>query len=268
MNKKFIITSLIVFCICLTSCSVNTAYAPRQEVSSYEEQVIDADLPLQLELECDYGEIEVYRWDRKQVKFETTRRIRGTEPKEKLTDKLGRIQIKTDKKEKIISYMGKSGLREADYPDFCLILRIYIPKRTEGINIKLSEGSVLFLDDMKCNISVAAGHADLEIKCMEGRINYLADEGRARIMAGELDTDSVISTGKGNIDVRAAFKEGGNYVLETGSGMVRLEVSKDLNADFNYSGAEQEESAVGEGGILPARFKLKSGIGKIDVIRM
>ena len=265
--KRFLqIMGLIILCIALTACrSVDSSTEPRQEVSSYEERIIDANLPVQLKLDCDYGEFEVYNWDRKQVKFEITRRIRGSKKKELLEKQLDKQKIEIQKEEKLISLKGKAGVESADYPDCCVVVRIYVPRRVVEIDCYLVEGQMRFLDDMKCNLKISAKKADVEVNSLEGNIKYIADEGWVRISAGELGKDSGIWTGKGNIFVAAACIEGGEYTMDTGNGMIRLEIPKDMEAVFEYLGAD--ENINSQEITNPARFKLRSGIGKIEVIR-
>jgi len=65
-----------------------TCFRTKKAVSLYSEKIVEAGGPLVLDIFCDSGNIEMYTWDKDGVKFEMTKRVRGTESEEILSQKL------------------------------------------------------------------------------------------------------------------------------------------------------------------------------------
>ncbi|HPD00670.1 MAG TPA: hypothetical protein PLA01_04885, partial [Acetivibrio sp.] len=82
--KAYLITLIALLQTFLFSaCTVSMVEpGPKNEVNSYIERVIKADKPLVLDLFCDSGNIEVYTWEKSEIKFEVTKRVRGVLKKE------------------------------------------------------------------------------------------------------------------------------------------------------------------------------------------
>jgi len=65
----------------------------------YSEKIVEAGGPLVLDIFCDSGNIEMYTWDKDGVKFEMTKRVRGTESEEILSQKLNNFNIDINENE-------------------------------------------------------------------------------------------------------------------------------------------------------------------------
>lgn len=266
LNKKLLAVFIILSLITFTSCSAAVMDTERrQEASSYEEKTVDAKSSLQLGIDCDYAEIEAYSWDREQVKFEITRRLRGNSSKEKLTDKLDKLEAKINAKKNNITISGSCRLQGAAYPDCCLEIRIYTPRKINNIDCRLKSGRIKFFDNIRCNVNFDLKNANLEINSLEGKISFKADSGAVRISSGKLENGSTIQMGKGNVNIKASCVEGGEYSVNTQNGIIKLELPAELNAAFEYPGSDQ--AAEADYNTRPAKFRLKSGVGKIEIIR-
>lgn len=269
MKKHLLAIITITLCTMLAGCSPAAREAGiRQETSSYEEKAVDVNMPLRLSVDCDYAEIETYSWDREQVKFEITRRVRGNLSKQKLADRLDKLETKITKKDNTVSITGSCRLKYADYPDCCLQLRIYTPRSMKNMDYKLKKGTIKLLDNVKCDVAFAVKDASLEINSLEGKISYKGDAGTVRIFSGILYNGSNIQVGRGNVDIKASCKAGGDYQVNALSGFIKLELPSDINATFDYPGSDQlNRTKDPEGGGSPAKFRLKSGIGRIEINR-
>lgn len=269
MKRNLLSIITIMICIILGACSSDAREAGvRQEASSYEEKIVDVKLPVQLSMDCDYAEIETYSWDREQVKFEITRRIRGNSSRQKLADKLDKLETKIVKKDNQVGITGSCRLKDADYPDSCLELRIYTPRKMSNISCSLKKGKIKLFDNIKCNVDFKVTDASLEINSLQGRITYKGDKGMIRISSGELYSGSSIQVGKGSVEIKASCKEGGEYFVDAGDGFIKLELPSAIKAYFDYPGSDQlGQTDETEGSESRARFRLKSGIGKIEINR-
>lgn len=235
---------------------------PKLTVSDYSEKTIETGTPLQMDIDCGNGSIELYSWNKKEVKFEITRTVRGREEREYLLKRLdgfkldigaeaGRVYLKS-------GFTGGRGHVEG-LADF----RIYIPKKTAAIRLVQKDGSLHFLDDFNGDISVEAGDLAVDINRLEGKLTCKLDRGDVDVSSGELGNGSSVRVENGNIRIKAAFEEAGSYNIGTGFGILDLCLPEETNAVFEaYGMLEAADFSEGE---RPSRFRLESKTGKISI---
>lgn len=246
----------------LTSCG--GAPLPRLEVSSYTEKTLEVGLPLHMDIDCESGTTEVYSWNRKEVKLEFTRTVRGNAERSELEKRLegfdidvgndrtaGKLALKTRFKG---GYGGTEGV---------LDIKLYIPKKTSGFSLVQKSGRLAFLDNFNGDLDIKAGKLSLDINKLKGKLTCKLDSGDLRVTAGELESESDVLIAKGNIRIKASYESPGSYSFKTGFGMLELCLPENTNAVFDtYGLAEAADFSAGEN---PSKFRLECGLGKINI---
>lgn len=245
----------------LTSCGGDEGL-PRMTVSDYSEKTVEAGIPLQLDIDCGNGDIEVYSWNKKEVKLEITRTVQGREDRNKLLQRLDDFKLdiggEGDRLSLKSSFKGGGRLVEGRTD-----LRIYVPKKTASFKLVQKGGRLHFLDDFNGDVSVEADRLDLDINRLEGKLTCDLDRGDVNISSGELGDGSSVLVENGNIRIKAAFEESGSYNIRTGFGILELSLPEETNAVFDaYGVLEAADFSEGE---RPSRFRLESKAGRISI---
>ena len=252
--------------VVFSACDKNEANPiPRREVSVYSERTIPAVSPYKLYIECDYGNFEFYNWERKEVKFEITNKVRAGRMDNELGKMLEKFRISTSEESGkinfICSYNGKGG----NYQDTSSVVRIFMPGKPSSVECSLMQGKINFFDDLDCDLKLDVGKAEVEINRLKGVIKYTGKTANLRISSGELNTDSSIITSTGNIRIKSYFESPGSYTFNTGAGVIELNIPSELNAVFESNGRiNGNEASVSD---ACSKFLLKCGLGKIDINR-
>ena len=253
---------LTALALMLTSCS--STEPPRLEVTSYMEKTVNADIPLQLDIECGNGATEVYSWNRNVVKLEITKIIRGNEARSVLLKRLDGFNIDIAREAERLAF--KCRFRNGSRSTEGLVnLKLYIPKKTSSFSLIQKNGSITFLDDFDGDIDINAEKLDLNINSLEGKLTCMLEKGDLRVASGELESDSSALVSKGNIRIRASFESSGTYSFKTGYGILELCIPQSTNAVFDTFGLL--EAVDFNEGVNPSRFRLESKIGKISILK-
>lgn len=266
MKLKMLLIAVVTLCTVFSACSGNKkANGPVKVISAYSEKTDEAILPLQLDLNCENGNMEIYSWNKNEIKYEMTRHIKGSGAKEVLQKCLDNFSITIGKEDNksclTCKYNGKNSMPG----EYELDLKIFIPKKTTFINCIQEKGSLKFIDDLNCNINIDARAVDVEINSLDGKLLYTAKSGNLRISEGRMLNGSNVNIVKGNIRVKADFEAAGSYTFKTGMGIIELCMPEGLKAVFETVG--QIEKVMYNERDNPAHFILENAIGKINVIR-
>ncbi len=264
LSLLFLIQISIVFL--LSSCGKQeTEPMPRREVSIYSERTVSTVSPYRLAITCDYGNLEFYNWDRKEIKFEVTHKVRAGRTEEELQSMLEKFRIKTSEKNGNVSFLCGYNGKEGKYEDTFSLIRIFMPEKPGAVECKVAQGKMNFFDDLNCDLNLEVGKTEVEINRLKGVIKYTGKNGNLRISSGELNSNSSITTTTGNIRIKSDFETPGNYSLNTGTGIIELDIPSSLNAVFENNGrTDATEASSGED---CSQFLLKCGVGKIDIKR-
>jgi hypothetical protein len=253
---------LTALAIILTSCG--SGGLPRMEVSAYTEKTVETDIRLQMDIDCENGSTEIYRWNRNEVKLEITEIVRGNETKSALLKRLEDFSIDIEKE------AGKLALKcrfrgGSKKVEGLLNLKLYIPKKTSSFSLTQKNGRLSFLDDFDGDININAGKLDLDINRLEGKLTCKLESGDLKVSSGELESGSGALIGKGNIRIKAFFEDSGAYSFKTGFGILELRLPEGANVVFDaYGPLEAGDFAAGE---HPSRFRLESRLGRISVLK-
>lgn len=255
---------IVVFSLILSGCAQNTAnMGSKIESTSYSEKTVAVEKPLELDLVCDYGNIEIYSWDKQEVKFEMKRRVRGAEEKTRLEERLKdfNIDVTSDGGKVVFKSEYKGNIKSSE--DKMLDLRVYIPRKVKSIREKIDKGYIKFMDDMKCSLEVEAKTAHIDINRINGSIKLNVGTGNIRISSGILRDNSQIQVETGNLFIKSEYDNNAKCVYETKTGNVELYLPKDLQLGVEYLGTidvNEFSKFKSEGDIV-----VKSGVGKISL---
>lgn len=260
---KGIINSVILILLMAGCASTSANLGPKREARSYLSKTIAVREPVNLYIRCDYSNVEIYSWDKKEVRFEVSKMIRGVEDKETLKKKLNdfTIDMGIDKEKVFINSKYKGSIKGA--ADKSVDLKVYLPKKISSVNCKLDLGTIKVYDDMKCSLKADVDMANTEIKRFEGKLEFKGSMGNLKICAGKLFKDSNILLEQGNIIIRSEVESKGWYRIETGLGNVDLMLPADSQVDIENLGPvginEFKEA------VYPAKMILGTKMGKISV---
>ncbi len=270
--KQLIAGIISVFLIIFTAGCGEDEVSVIKRTAEYGEKTVKVELPIKLNIDCFCSNIEIYCWNKQEVKFEYTKSITAKMQEQKLKKYLQKMDIITDVSGSEVSF--KSNCEESDKVSRVLELSIYIPYRTEEVSISCREGKLKICDHLKCNLSVEGGILDTIINKFSGRVNASVKKGNVRINAGKLLDGTVISTIDGNVYVKALYEPSGEYSFYSENGVLDINIPKELNAKIiDYLPADYYDNNTKEGFTIDttetdtASFRLTSGVEGINVNR-
>lgn len=234
---KRVILYFMAAVLLLTSCTDKEVYTgSKNEAVSFEEKVISFENADNLEVNIDYCNIDVYTWDKKEIKFEIIKKLRDNIEVEKLEKTMKDFKISlTKKKQDIIFdlyYKGK--VRQT--ADRNLEVKLFVPRQLNCLSIRIDEGTIRTLDDIDCDLSIENKTANYYINCFSGRLSYKGEMGNLNISSGKLKKGSYASSEMGNISIRADFEQNTNYIFESDRGNIVLQLPEKLQASVECIG--------------------------------
>lgn len=266
MKHGIIILAVLVQLAVFSGCAASgIVLGPKKEVNSYSEEVVNAEKPLILDILCDSSNIEVYTWEKDEVKFEMTKRVRGIEEEEILNEKLNNFSVDIDKNDNNIIFKSEYRGKDKNPIDKSINLKIYIPKGATTLNMKLDIGDIKFYDDIKGVLNADINMANIEINRFVGLVNIKGDVGNVKISNGKILSKSSIVKNIGTISVKAEFEEGGNYAFKTGTGNVDLILPEGSEVSFESVG-ELEVNEFSDYS-CPTKAKVETSMGRIAITK-
>lgn len=259
--------SAALLCICfvlLSACSTgNINLGPKREVTSYSEKTFPAEQPPELDIACDSGDIEIYSWNKKEIKFEITERVRGIQTKEILQKKLKDFDVTMKQEGNKILFKSQYKGSIKSPADRSVNLKIYLPKRVLAMKYQMDIGTLKFFDDVSCTLTAQLNMVNTSINKFDGKFNVTADMGNVRVDSGFIKQGSSIKTNMGNIIIKSGFEESGEYSFETEMGNIDLTLPAHTKAAFESIGAVEVNEL--QASASAANVKLRSGMGKISI---
>ncbi|NLD45586.1 MAG: hypothetical protein GX660_00100 [Clostridiaceae bacterium] len=262
--RFFILFGLFIFqLVILSACTVSKAEnGPRIEVSAYEEKSIEVRASQGLEVSCEAGKIEVFTWDKRMIKFEITKKIRGCGEKSTLEEKINDFDIEIKEKESKIFFKSVFSSKSKKYLEGSTNMTVYIPKNRCVLNWKQNTGNIRFLDEIKGVLDFDLSSANLEINKLDGIISVKGDSGNVRISNGRISGQSSIVKNYGNIKVKAEFDENGDYEFKTGVGNIDLSLPGNSQLSVESVGALEINEFYSPSN--PAKVRISSSMGSLS----
>lgn len=262
MKYKNLIIAIAFFILCGCS-SPMVEVSPKKEVSCYSEKILECTESSEISISCDFGNIEFFNWDKKAIKLEMKKKIIGFWENDNLDEKLDDFKIESIEKDGKIHFNIKYIGKDNDELDKMIDLRVYMPKDIEVLNLDLDRGSLKFYDDLKGVLNADTNMADIEINKFIGTINIKGDIGNVNILGGRISKESSIVKKIGSISIKSQFEEGGDYIINTGTGNIELWVSGNSKVSFESVGAIEENDFKEYN--YPTKVKVNSSVGKISI---
>ena len=258
----FIIYLLPIFLSGCGACKKVTGHI--KESISYDEKIIIFERSPEIEISGDAGNIEVFNHEEKSVKFEILKKIKRVyTSQEELESDFKKFNITTEYKADKILLKFKYDTNKLNPENQSIDIRMYIPKNIKSIDFKLSSGKIKIYDDLNCNIFADLNMASMDIKKMNGILNFKGEMSNIKISCGTIKNGSIVKVGTGNIDIKSEYEEGGYYEFETNTGNIDLSISSNFNISFESTGfVQMNEFKMGE---FPTKIKVKSDIGRICI---
>jgi len=267
--KRILYSSIIILLFFMQAACVNEGsldLGPKKEAVEFISKTYKAGNKSPLIIECDYGNISIYCWDKSEIKFDIKKKIRGIGDKDKLEKMLGDFKIETNSDNNLISFASRYEGDRRNPVDSSIDLNIYAPRYSGDIGIKLDTGTVKIIDSIKCNLKTDIKMANVDIASMEGKIEALAEMGNIRIGSGKIIKESNIKIEQGNINIKADFSDLGYGQFETGLGNIELQVEKNSQVEFETIGEveinEFKDLTMEE---ASGKIRLSTSMGKISI---
>jgi hypothetical protein len=264
MKYRILLLFMAVIVLIGSGCgSQNISAGPKREVNEYIEETIPVSSLPSLSISADSGNVEVYSWEKKEVKFEITKRVRGLYTEEFLKEKLDdfNIDLKEDKGKIIFKSTYKGSIKNPI--DRSTNVRVYVPRKTGSIDCNLKLGKIKFYDDIKCDLGFKIDMANVDINRLVGKLTLNADMCDLKVSGGRLFDDSSVNINMGNIYIKSEFEDEGIYTFDTGMGSLEVNLPDGSPVSFECIGSLEvnEFSKIG----YPSKVSLRSGMGKIAV---
>ncbi|HHV98860.1 MAG TPA: DUF4097 domain-containing protein [Clostridiaceae bacterium] len=236
---------------------------PKRQVASYDEYTVKAVYPLRLHVSIDFGNIELYTWDKNEIKLETTAKLRGTGTEDKLKEGLKDFDLIINEEESGIEIKSIYNGPVKSPADRSFDAKIYIPRNPDSINLKLDTGRIKIFDDIKCELNIRVNMANIEINRIEGALKVEGDMCDLRVSQGELRSGSSAKVNFGHIRVKAKLEEAGTYDFETGTGNIELSLPEKTKINLDASGTINiEDFENADDGI---RIRAHTGMGNVSI---
>jgi len=267
--KRILQIFMIILFFSLQAACVNEEsldLGPKKEVVEFISKTYKVGNKSLLVIDCDYGNICIYCWDKSEIKFDVKKKIRGIGDKSRLEKMLGNFKIEANSDNNITSFTSRYEGDGRNPVDSSIDLNIYAPRNSGDISIKLDTGTFKIVDSIKCNLKTDIKMANVDIASMEGEIYALAQMGNIRIGSGKIIKDSNIKLEQGNITIKSDFSDMEFGQFETGLGNIELQVEKNSQVEFETIG-EVEINEFKDWVVEDAsgKIRLSTSMGKIAI---
>lgn len=259
----FIAAALPVIVIIIAWQASSHEELPVMDASRYSEKLLQVSESIELSVQSEGGTIELFGWDKRQVKLEITKKISGSESKNDLEKKLESFNIQVAQKEGQISFRSeyKGSLKDSIKP--WVALKVYMPVRTPKTSLQLGRGSIILNDDIRTDLNILTGTVHTDIGRLVGKLTLKGDGGNLEVHGGMLLSGSRVTLGSGNLYIKAEHDSNGDYVYDTGIGNVELLLPGSSRVNLLTVGMVEvnEFRSVGKGG----QIRLVSQLGRIAI---
>jgi len=258
--------------MCIISCTVFSLYScsktvtvsgPKRQVEAHDEYTVKAVYPLKLHISIDFGNIELYTWEKDEVKLETTAKLRGTDPEDKLKEGLKNFDLKINERESGIEIKSIYNGPVKNPADRSFDVKIYMPRSSDTITLLLDTGKIKIFDDIKGELTARVNMANIDINRIEGTLKVEGDMCDLRVSQGELGSGSSAKVNFGHIRVKAKLDESGTYDFETGVGNIELTLPEKTKINLDASGTiDIKDIENSDDGI---RIRAHTGMGNVSI---
>lgn len=256
MKKIISSVLIIIFLFLLTGCVNNEQKTVIREASECKEWTKTVSRGIEsIYIIMDTSNLNVYCWNKKEIKCDIHNYARGKKTMEDLDKILKKYHDKYEEKE-------KNGYITINNEDIISDVTLTIPKSMNLI-VNQKSGSLKIIDRFEAGLIVNAVNVSSEINEIQGNLQFIGDNGYVHVNSGRLTDGSSVSLKNGNIIIKAECIKNSKYDFQTVKGNIDLSfpVSSDIN--IQSFGTVQNNQFTGvDGSIL---MNVSTKIGKISV---
>ncbi len=262
--KRTILYILLIMLISFTGCKSENEAIPKHGASMYDDSSVALSRGTKtLDITIDSGNIQIYCWDKKNIKLETKHNIRDNKTDEDLEELLKNYSIMSKEEDSTlfftVDYNGTIKKPQDIYTD----IKLTIPKQIKNLKISQQYGNIIIRDKFEGNIEAELDSVNSDIKSLKGQLLYECDNGNLRLNSAKLLSHSYANINSGNIYVKAKCQEKSNYSFKTKKGNIDLYFPVDSNIKLNSTGTVNNNQFDGTDGDIEVETFTK--MGKISV---
>lgn len=255
---------LIILILSISGCGSGAAAVHKAQASQYKNFSADIAKNIKsMDINIDSGNLQVFCWDKQEIKFEVKHTLRDTKTADELEKLLKKYSIHTETKANTfifsVTYNGK--IKNPD--DFFSDVKLTIPRRIKDIVLIQDNGNFTLEDRFSGNITSEMDSVNSEIKDMEGKLILKCREGNLRFDSGKLLNGSDVNINSGNIYVKAECRNLSEYSFQTQKGNVDLSFPVSSGILLDAFGTVLNNQFSGVDGDI--KVKVRTKIGKISV---
>ncbi len=263
--KRLIAFMLFIILIFLISgCGGKAATVHKAQASQYKNSSVE--LPKEVKsinINIDSGSLQIFCWDKQEIKFEVKHTARDNRTDEELEKLLKRYSIDSGIKDGTfvlsVDYDGKI----KNPKDFFSDVKLTVPRKIKNIALTQDTGDFTLEDRFQGNITAELGSVNSEIKDMEGKLDLKCRKGNVRLNSGKLSDGSGVAVNSGNIYVKTECHNMSKYSFQTQTGNVELNFPVSSAILLDAFGSVQNNQFEGVDGDILINAGTKAG--KISV---
>jgi len=263
--KRIFLFIFIILIVIITGCKNSRSIViPKHGASLYKNSSIEITKGINtVDINIDSGNLQIYCWDNKEIKFEAKHTIKDNKTNEGLEKLLKKYSIRSEEQENTyfltVDFNGKIKNAQDIYTD----MKLTIPRRIKKINISEQFGSLIIEDKFDGNIAAKLDSVNSEIKSLKGQLFYECKTGNLILNSRNLLNGSSVNIASGNIFVKAQCQEQSKYSFKTQVGNIKLNFPVNSNILLKSFGTVQNNQFTGIEGNIEVETSTK--MGKISV---
>ncbi len=216
-----------------------------------------------LNIKLDSGNINIFCWDKPDIKCEIKHTIRDYQTDDQLAKLLKKFSAETKIESSICSIDVKYKGKVRDSQDIYSEVKLTIPKRVKELTIYQDAGSLTVEDKYQGGINAELDKVNAEIRSLYGLLKLKCEEGNIRLNSGKLSNDSQVKVGSGNIHIKSACQNNSSYSFQTKAGNIDLAFPKESPINLDVFGTVTNNQFTGMDGSITVNAS--TNIGKISV---
>lgn len=258
--KRVSLFIFIILIIYFTGCGNREKATVKHEVCKFKYSEINLVKGARyVNINIDSANLQIYCWDKKEIKYEVNHIIRDNKSVEDLEKLLNKYSITSEAKDNThflnVKYSGRIKNPEDIYTD----IKLTIPRKIKTINITQQMGKLVVEDKYVGNIDAELDSVNTEIKSLKGQLLFECNKGNLRLNSGTLSRNSSVKIDKGNIIIKAQCQNQSEYSFETETGNIELNFPIDSNILLQSFGRVKYNQFAGIAGDINVEASAKTG---------
>jgi hypothetical protein len=258
--KRICLYILIILTFMVTGCGDKDTKVLKHGVALYKNSSIEITKGINtVDINIDSGNLQIYCWDKQEIKFEAKHIIRDYETNEELEKQLKKYKVVSEEQENTflftVNYKGDIKNNKDIYTD----IKLTIPRRIKNIKVSQQLGSLIIEDKFEGNIAAQLDSVNSEIKALKGKLLFKCEKGNLRLNSGKLTNESYADIKSGSIYLKAECQEQSKYSFQTQLGNVELNFPVNSNILLKSFGTVKNNQFTGVWGNIEIETSTKMG---------